>query len=211
VSEDIYVFEAIDIEPPVTEAEVEAMVAAGKYQKVTWEDKGRIGDGYFAKVGADGVIGLAMSPKSDEDGTVSHRGTCVQVNPVDEDYGDATIESELREIVADFGTAPDGTPRSFEQAIYIQKGDTEYYKVFVEEGRVIRVEVEPSKGHTEQERLLDLSVTEYEADLLRQMVALDIHDWKSGDMPTDPMDPGFARRRAEAGEALLAKLNKILK
>ena len=38
----------------------------------------------------------------------------------------------------------------------------------------------------------------------RQMVALDIHDWKSGDMPTDPMDPGFARRRAEAGEALLA-------
>jgi hypothetical protein len=35
VSEDIYVFEAIDIEPPVTEAEVEPMISAGKYQKVS--------------------------------------------------------------------------------------------------------------------------------------------------------------------------------
>jgi hypothetical protein len=63
---------------------------------------------------------------------------------------------------------------------------------------------------SKDEPLLTLAVTRYEADLLRQMVALDIHDWKSGDMPTDPMDPGFARRRADATEALLAKLNEIL-
>ncbi|WP_205326729.1 hypothetical protein [Glycomyces sp. YM15] len=209
MSEDIYVFEAIDVDPPVSEAEVKAQIAVGKYQKVTWEDDGRIGDGYFVKVGESGEIGLAMTPKLGEDGVLRHRGICVQGNPLDEAKRDSTIEAELREILADFGTAPDGTPRSFGSAIYIQKDDVEY-KVSVEEGRVVRVRVEPPEARTEQEQPLNLSVTEYEADLLRQMVALDINDWKSGDMPTDPMDPDFARRRAEASEALLAKLNEIL-
>ncbi|NUQ87037.1 MAG: hypothetical protein HOQ43_01030 [Glycomyces artemisiae] len=143
MSEDIYVFEAIDIDPPVTEAEVEAKIAVGAYEKVTWEDTGRIGDGYFAKVGESGVIGLAMSPEVDEGGALSHRGICVQVNPVDEGYGDSTIENELREIIVDIGTAPDGTSRSFERAIYIQKSEVES-KVFVEDGRVVRVQVEPT-------------------------------------------------------------------
>ncbi len=120
-----------------------------------------------------------------------------------------TIEDELREILADFGTAPDGTARTFGSAIYIQKDDVEY-RVSVAEGLIVRDRVAPPKARAEQEQLLNLAVTEYEADLLRQMVALDIHDWKSGDMPTDPMDPSFARRRAEASEALLAKLNEIL-
>jgi hypothetical protein len=111
--------------------------------------------------------------------------------------------------MADFDTAPDGTPRSFGRAIYVQKGDNES-KISVEGGRVVRVQVEPSEPATSKEPLLSLALTEYEANLLRQMVALDIHDWKSGDMPTDPMDPGFARRRAESSEALLAKLNEIL-
>jgi hypothetical protein len=209
MSENIHVFEAISIAPAVTESEVEAKIAAGKYQRVTWEDDGRTGDGYFAKVGEDGMIGLAMVPEVDEDGLLRYRGVSVEVNPLDEDHRDATIEAELREILADFGTAPDGTPRSFGSAIYIQKDDVEH-RVSVEEGHVVRVRVAPPKARTEQEQLLILSVTEYEADLLRQMVALDIHDWKSGDMPTDPMDPGFARRRTEASEALLAKLNEIL-
>ncbi|MFG3342371.1 hypothetical protein [Glycomyces sp. NPDC048151] len=206
---DVYVFEAIDIEPPVTEPEVEAKIDAGKYQKVTWGDDGRIGDGYFVKVGEDGTIGLAMTPKVDEDGVLRHRGICVQGNPLDEDHRDSTIEAELREIVADFGIAPDGSPRSFGSAIYIQKDDLEF-KVSVEEGRVVRAQVAPPEAAAEQGPLLNLAISEYEAELLRQMVALDIHDWKSGDMPTDPMDPAFAHRRAAASEALLAKLNEIL-
>jgi hypothetical protein len=209
VSEDIYVFEAIDVKPAVTETEVEAKIAVGKYQKVVWEDDGRIGDGYFVKVGESGVIGLAMTPNLGEDGVLRHRGICIQSNPLDEAHRDSTIEDELREILADFGIAPDGTVRTFGGAIYIQKDDVEY-KVSVEEGLVVRDPVAPQKARAEQEQLYNLSVTEYEADLLRQMVALDIHDWKSGDMPTDPMDPDFARRRAEASEALLAKLNEIL-
>jgi hypothetical protein len=209
VSEDIYVFEAIDIKPAVTEAEVDAKIAVGKYQKVTWENDGRIGDGYFVKVGESGMIGLAMTPKVDEDGVLRHWGICIQGNPLDENHQDSTIEADLREIVADFGIAPDGSPRSFGSAIYIQKDDLEF-KVSVEEGRVVRVRVAPLEAATEQEPLLNLAVTEYEANLLRQMVALDMHDWGSGSMPTDPMDPAFDRRRVEDSEALLEKLNRLL-
>ncbi|WP_158630391.1 hypothetical protein [Glycomyces terrestris] len=43
----------------MTEVEVETMISAGKYQKVTGQ-QGRIGDCYFVKVGDSGVIGLAM-------------------------------------------------------------------------------------------------------------------------------------------------------
>jgi hypothetical protein len=209
VSEDVYVFEAINIEPAVTEAEVEAKIAVGKYQKVTWEDDSRIGDGYFVKVGENGMIGLAMAPQVDEEGVLRYRGISVEANPLDEGHRDSTLEAELRQIVADFGVAPDGTPRTFRGAIYIQKGDSES-KISVEEGRVVRVRIEPPESSTDQEPLLHLALTEYEANLLRQMVALDIHDWKTGEMPADPMDPGFATRRVEAGEALLAKFNKIL-
>jgi hypothetical protein len=60
------------------------------------------------------------------------------------------------------------------------------------------------------EPLLTLAVTRYEADLLRQMVALEIHDYKSGSIPGAPQDPGFARRRVADCEALLERLNRAL-
>ncbi|SDE55459.1 hypothetical protein [Glycomyces harbinensis] len=53
------------------------------------------------------------------------------------------------------------------------------------------------------EPLFTFEVTRYEAELLRQMVALEIHDYKSGSIPGDPQDPEFARRRVADCEALL--------
>ena len=208
MSEDIYVYESIDIEPAVTEAEVESKIAAGEYQKVTWEEDGRIGDGYFVKVGAQGMIGIAMIPEVDENGDLLHRGAAVQANPLDVDHRDTTIEAELRKIVNDFGTAPDGTARRFERAIFIQKGDIED-KVSVEGGQVVRALVKPSQDEAD-EPLYNLAVTKYEADLLRQMVALDIHDHKAGDVPVDSQDSGFGQRRIADCQALLAKLNDLL-
>lgn len=208
MSEDIYVYEAIDVEPLITEAEVESKIAGGEYQKVTWEDDGRMGDGYFVKVGERGMIGIAMIPELDEDGRLSHQGVAIQANPLDEDHRDTTIAAELRKIVDDFGTAPDGAPRRFERAIYVEKADEEY-TVSVRDGEVIREEAEPVRPELDGEPQFTLAITKYEADLLRQMVALDIHDHKAGDVPVDPQDPGYNQRRVNDCEALLTKLNEL--
>ncbi|SDE55443.1 hypothetical protein [Glycomyces harbinensis] len=149
MSEDIYVFEAILLKPAITEAEIEVRIRAGEYQKVTWEDDGRIGDGYFVKVGEHGMIGIAMSPVLDENGKHRHRGIAVEANPLEEDHRDSTIEVELRKIVDDFGSTPDGTPRRFERAVYIEKGDVEF-KVFVSGSEIVREQVEPAKPTTTQ-------------------------------------------------------------
>lgn len=208
MSEDIYVYEAIDVEPAITEAEVEAKIASGKYRKVTWED-GRVGDGYFVKVGEDGMIGLAMNPEIGEDGALRHRGIAVQANPLEENHRDDTIEAELRKIVEDFGTAPDGVVRLFEGAVYIQKDDAEF-KVYVDGHEVVRTEVDSSRMTASDQPLFTVALTKYEVDLLRQMVALDIHDHKAGDAPVDSQDSGYSQRRVEDGQALLAKLNGLL-
>lgn len=209
MSPDIYVFEAISVEPAVSESELQARIEAGEYQVVTWEDDGRIGDGYFVRVGKDGMIGLAMSPELGEDGMVRHRGVAVQANPLDENHRDATIEAELRKIVDDFGTAPDGTVRHFKKAIYVEKDDTEY-KVFVEGVAVVRQRVESSQAATADETLFALTLTRYEIDLLRQIIALDIHDYKAGDVPVDAQDPAYGRRRVADCEVLLGKLSSLL-
>ncbi|MCD0443962.1 hypothetical protein LO763_10035 [Glycomyces sp. A-F 0318] len=209
MSEDVYVYEAISVNPPITEAEVGAGIASGDYQKVAWEDDGRTGDGYFVKVGVRGMIGVAMVPELDENGTLRHRGVAIEANPLDADHRDSTIEAELRRIVADFGAAPDGTLRIFERAIYIEKSGVED-KVFVREGEVIRTRAEPAGAAAAGETMLTLAITKYEADLLRQMVALDIHDHNATDAPVDSRDPGFNQRRVDDCRALLAKLNDLL-
>lgn len=140
MSEDIYVYEAITVEPAITEAEAEAKIADGEYRKLTWEDDGRIGDGYFVKVGEHGMIGIAMIPDLDANGRPCHRGIAVQADPLAEEHRDTAIEAELRKIVADFGTAPDGTSRHFERAVYVQRPKGEY-KVFVRDGAVVRENV----------------------------------------------------------------------
>lgn len=71
-----------------------------------------------------------------------------------------------------------------------------------------RVPEETEKAGIEEPRFT-LRLTDYEVQLLRQMIALDIHDWKSGTMSTEPSDPGFAQRRVRDSEALLAKLNDL--
>lgn len=154
------------------------------------------------------MIGIAMIPELDAGGRLRHRGVSIQANPLDEDHRDTTINAELRKIVDDFGTAPDGTPRRFERGIYVEKADEEY-KVFVHDGEVIREEAEPVRPKLGGEPLLTLAVTKYEADLLRQMVALDIHDHKAGDVPVDSQDSGYNQRRVNDCEALLAKLNEL--
>ncbi|MCH7229894.1 hypothetical protein L0U85_03330 [Glycomyces sp. L485] len=208
MSEDIYVYEAIDVEPAITEAEVEAKIADGEYRKVTWADDGRIGDGYFVKVGENGMIGIAMIPDLDANGRPCHRGIAVQADPLAEEHRDTEIEAELRNIVTDFGTAPDGTARRFEQTLYVQRPDGEY-KVFVRDGAVVREDAEAARPTTAEAPLLTLVITDYEVDLLRQMVTLDIHDHKAGDAPGDPQDPGYNQRRVADCEALLAKLNRL--
>lgn len=213
MSEDIYVFEAIDVEPAITETEVQARITTGEYQEITWEDDGRIGDGYFVKVGEHGIIGIAMIPDTDENGKLRHRGVGVQANPLDEYHQDSTIEADLHKIVDDFGTAPDGTIRRFERAIHIEKGNSEH-KIFVRDGQIIRERVDsetmqPISSDTD-EPLLPLAITQHEANLLRQMIALDIHDHKSGDIPGDSHDPGYVQRRIEDCQALLSKVNDLL-
>jgi hypothetical protein len=136
MNDDTYIYEAIDIVPPVTEAEIQARLATGDYQKVTWEDQRRIGDGYFARVGEGGMIGLAMYPVADADET-HYEGIAIQVNPLEDKHQDATIEAELRKMVEDFGSSPDGSPRQFGRFLCVEKNDREY-RVFVRDGEVVR-------------------------------------------------------------------------
>jgi hypothetical protein len=149
MSDETYVYEAIRVKPAITEPEVTARIEAGEYQKVTWEDDGRTGDGYFVKVGDHGIIGIAMAPELDENGKPLHRGIAVEANPLEEDHRDSTIEADLRKIVDDFGTTPDGDPRCFERAVYIEKADLEF-KVFVRGSEIVREQVEPAKPPTTQ-------------------------------------------------------------
>ncbi|GAA1683298.1 hypothetical protein GCM10009830_33150 [Glycomyces endophyticus] len=137
MNEEIYVYEAIDAEPAITEAEVKTRIASGEYRKVTWEDDGRIGDGYFVQVGERGMLGIAMIPVLDNQGNLRHQGVAIQANPLDEDHRDATIEAELGKIIDDFGTAPDGIIRLFTGAIHIESGEGED-KLFVDGGKAVR-------------------------------------------------------------------------
>lgn len=136
MSEDICVYGAIDVNPAITESETEAKAADGEYRKVSWGDDGRVGDGYFVRVGEHGMLGIAMTPELDGEGGLRHRGTVVQADPLAEMHRATAIEAELRTIAADFGTAPDGSRRRFEQAVYI-RGSDGVYKVFVRDGAII--------------------------------------------------------------------------
>lgn len=135
---DIYVFEAIDVIPPISEEELETALDAGRYAKVTWEDP-RIGDGYFAQV-AKGTIGLAMFPRLDDAQGLIHEGVTIEANPVAEDHHDSGLEEELQQILEDFGTAPDGSARRFDRGIYIENGE-EVYKMVITDGRPLRSRV----------------------------------------------------------------------
>jgi len=139
MSDDVYIYEAIDIVPPVGEEEIASKLADGEYTKVTWDDP-RIGEGYFARVGGDGMIGIGFIPVISDDGEVFKRGVAVQVSPIDERHRDETLEAELRKIIADFGATPSGVRRVFDRALHIEKTGGEEI-LLVRDGEPLRLSV----------------------------------------------------------------------
>lgn len=137
MSGEVYVYEAISIEPPIEESEAAVKVAAGAYTKVVWDDP-RIGEGYFLRVGATGLIGICFVPVAAEDGSAAELGVAVQADPLAEEHRDATIESELQAVLSDFGTAPGGVKRLFDGALYIERPDGEE-KIVVRGGEPVRL------------------------------------------------------------------------
>lgn len=136
-SDDVYVYEAIDVEPPISEAELAAKIASGEYIKVTWEDP-RLGDGYFAKVGETGTIGVAVISVRGDGGAPLNQGIAIQANPVDEGHRDSSLEDQLRKIITDFAIAPGGVKRMFDRALCIEKPEGEE-RLVVRDGSPTRI------------------------------------------------------------------------
>lgn len=120
MSSEVFIYEAIDIEPPVSEAELAPKLDSGEYRKVTWDDP-RMGEGYFVRVSDHGSIGIAVVPAYLDSGELVNQGLAIQANPVAEDHFDMTVDADIRKIVADFGIAPSGIRRVFNNALHIEK------------------------------------------------------------------------------------------
>lgn len=136
---DVYVYEAIDVEPPISEAELEAKLTSAEYRKITWDDP-RLGEGYFVQVGSSGMLGIAVVPTPTDDGQVIAQGVAIQVNPLLEHHLDEALEGELRKILADFGVSPGGIKRLFGRSLHIEKPDGED-RIVVRDGDVVRMKV----------------------------------------------------------------------
>jgi hypothetical protein len=137
MGEDIHVYEAVEIVPPVGEAEIVAALRTGEYTKVTWDDP-RMGDGYFVRVGSSGLLGIGVIPVVGEDGSVTDCGVVVQANPMAKEHHDELMEQELRKIISDFGTAPSNVKRMFDRALYVEKPDGDEM-IVVRDGEPVRM------------------------------------------------------------------------
>jgi hypothetical protein len=140
MGEDIHVYEAVEIVPPVGEAEIEAALRTGEYTKVTWDDP-RMGDGYFVRVEPSGLLGVGVIPIVRDDGSVVDCGVVVQVDPMAEEHHDEPIERELRKIIADFGITPSNVKRMFDRALYVEKPDGDEM-IVVRDGVPVRMKAE---------------------------------------------------------------------
>jgi hypothetical protein len=139
---DIYILEAITIDPPITEQELAPKIAAGEYQTVTWEDDGHMGDGHFVKTASDhgdGLIGIGFTEIVEGEGPAVHVGRYLTVDPTRADHH-RDVEGAIAKIVADFGTTPDGEPRAFPGALYIED-DEQDEKILVRHGQTVRVTI----------------------------------------------------------------------
>jgi predicted RNA-binding protein with TRAM domain len=133
MTDDVYIYGAITVDPPITERELAPKIAAGEYRAVTWEDDGRMGDGYFVTTAphlGDGLIGIGFTEVPDGNGAPVHVGRYLGVDPTRADHH-RDVEDAITTIVTDFATAPDGQPRTFSGALCIETGDQDQHVAII--------------------------------------------------------------------------------
>jgi hypothetical protein len=117
--DDVYIYDALHITPPILESEIAPLIADGTYLRVENDDP-RGEPGYLARR-PDAVMGVFMCAHVAEDGTVAKAATTIEADGniefTEEDRSSADIAAEVNQVIADFRYAEDGLVRLFDNVL----------------------------------------------------------------------------------------------